>query len=231
MLEYHLTSVVAAIGLAALGFAVFIMVRKRRLDVVVALFLICVAAATIAAAVEVYPYGNVRQAMYLGPVVFLAVGCAVYASARSLPSRLGPAVVVFVGGLILLSGVYKIANDDPYQERVDVKPILATLDASATADDIVYVPYNSVQTIDFYTQPKPDNYYYGGCGSWEPLDACVGQIGAFLSATDVKRIWLAFYPREEVYKKLEALEESWGMEVSGVVETKGFSLWLIERGP
>ena len=110
MLEYHLTSVVAAIGLAALGFAVFIMVRKRRLDVVVALFLICVAAATIAAAVEVYPYGNVRQAMYLGPVVFLAVGCAVYASARSLPSRLGPAVVVFVGGLILLSGtsaVYK----------------------------------------------------------------------------------------------------------------------------
>ena len=230
MLEYHLTSVVAAIGLMALGFAVFIMVRERRLNVVVVLFVICVAVAILAAAVGVYPYGNVRQAMYLGPLVFLAVGCAVYASTHSLPSRLGQVVVLIAGGLILLSGVYKISTDDPYRERVDVRPILAALDASA-ADDVVYVPYNSAQTIDFYTQPKPDNYFYGGCGSWVPVAACIGEIKAFLSATDSKRAWLAFYPRDDIYNELEALQESWGMEVSVVDEAKGFALWLIDRSP
>ena len=94
-LIYHLSPIVAFAGLGGLcAVAVARFVAGFRIHPIVLLFAFSLAAAGAAAVMNVYPLGNVRHSVYLGPVVFAAFAYALYAPAVRFPPRTRAAWVV-----------------------------------------------------------------------------------------------------------------------------------------
>ena len=87
LLTYHLPEVVAIAALPA--FAIFLVVaflRKFQASAIAVLFSFCIAVSIGAAVLGIYPLGGIRQSIYIGPIVFLAVGVAFHWTASCLSS-------------------------------------------------------------------------------------------------------------------------------------------------
>ena len=80
--HYHTTEFLTIAGLAGLGIFLILSFRKARLDAITALFLTSFVIAAGAALLRLYPYGETRQCMYLGPIIFLGYGLAPFRSRR-----------------------------------------------------------------------------------------------------------------------------------------------------
>ena len=81
MFDYHTTELLTIVGLIGFGIFLIVSFRKARVDAVATLFLFAFAVAACAALLRMYPYGDTRQCMYLGPIIFLAFGHALHSIA------------------------------------------------------------------------------------------------------------------------------------------------------
>ncbi len=229
LLTYHLPWVVAIAALAALAvFLVAAFLRKFRGELpgsaLAVLFTLCIAVSVGAALLGIYPLGGIRQVVYLGPVIFLAVGVAIIWIADSLAALthrvwLAPALAVVAAGAIALAGVDAMRQDSPYRTRQDIKSVLAALEEQMREEDMVYTTFWAAPSIQFYhgEEGRPDNYYHAT--RWCPASAEPGLLPCLREMIDLvallpnvpDRIFL-IYDGISILKELELLGEQVSVE-------------------
>ncbi len=187
LLNYHLPPAVAVAAVAALAVMLAVSLRRRRFDAVAILALLAVGIAIIAALLTVYPLGDIRQNLYLGPVIFLAAGAALHWAAAGLAGLLRrawavPALGVVAAGGIALAGVSAMGQDNPYETSHDSKEVIAFLEEYAVAMDVVYVTIYAAPVFRFYQDEKPGNYHYGAAECWRTLEPCNHEMVQLIAA-------------------------------------------------
>ena len=212
LLTYHLPDVVAIAALAA--FAILLVAaflgkfRGSPHDGAIAvLFSFCIAVSVGAAVLGIYPLGGTRQVIYLGPIVFLAVGLAFQWTAGRLSSLVRrvwtrPVLLVAMAGAMVLAGVGAMRQDSPYQTRENIDPalavniesVLAVLKERVREEDMVYADWGAVPAMRFYqgNEERPANYHYGNSGwCWRSSKSCLREMAdlAHWSGIVDGRIW------------------------------------------
>ena len=171
LLTYHLPAVVAIAALVALALLLVATLfgkfqGKFPESAIAVLFALCLAISVGAALLGLYPLGGIRQVIYLGPIIFLAVGVALYCTAVSLAGLtrrewLAPAVAVAVAAAIALAGVGAMVQGSPYQTNQNTQAAFAFLEERVREGDLVYASRSVVQPLRFYQEKaaRPANYY------------------------------------------------------------------------
>ena len=142
--------------------------KRKQVDAIATLALIAVGVAIFAALLTLYPLGGIRQNIYLGPIIFLAVGVAFHWTAGYLSSLtrrgwLATGLAVMAAGAITLAGVGAMWQNNPYNTDQNLKSVLAVLDERVQEEDMVFVVYWAAPAMEFYRgkEAGSDNYYYG----------------------------------------------------------------------
>ena len=235
LLTHHLPPVVAMAALVAFAIVLAASTLGKSQGTpparaVLVVFSFCIAIAVAAVLLGLYPIGLTRHAIYLGPIVFLAVGVAFHWTADVLSSLTRrrwsvPALFVMTGATAL-AGVNNIREDSPYQASEDVKSVLAVLKEEVREEDTVYLGWGAAPTAQFYLmeEGKPANYHYGTAGwCWRSLNACLREM-ADLAFWPGGRIWFVAL-RLPMAELEEALPD---VSIEEVVSSGWSSLYLIE---
>ncbi len=183
LLTYHLPEVVAIAALTA-GALLLAAASFRKFqgefpgNAIAVLLALCLAISVAVALLSLYPLGDVRQVIYLGPVVFLAVGVAFQGAAGGLAGLmrrgwLAPALVGVVAVAIALAGVDNLRQNSPYGTSYDAQAVFAFLEENVAEGDLVYVTGSSAPSVQFYQAEKPSNYYYGRGNCTRVFDPCL----------------------------------------------------------
>ena len=196
LLTYHLPAVVAIAALVALALLLVAMLFSKfqgKLPdrAIAVLFALCLAISVGAALLGLYPLGGIRQVIYLGPIIFLAVGAAFHGTAVSLAGLtrrewLAPAVAVAVAAAIALAGVGAMVQGSPYRTNQNTQAAFAFLEERVRAGDLVYASRSVVQPLRFYQEKaaRPanyySNYYYGTQWCAAPGEPCLQDVADLL---------------------------------------------------
>ena len=239
MLNYHLPPLVAILTLAVLalwlvaGGLESLAARRRAVGapsapgpwvkeerVIFTLFLLALTIATLAAVAKRYPLGATAQNIYLGPVAFIAAGCAISALGRRLfaftrPTWLAPALLIAAVG----ATGYVQWRDNPYQsagllplEKQNTLPVIVTLGRQANTGDQFFVSSERAPIVKFYLRRELeghlDNNYYGKESCWDSNASCAFEIvdKALYHLGDKASNWLVFHSAQTAAVR-QALEQ------------------------
>ena len=204
LLKYHLPEVVAIAALPA--FAILLVaafLRKFQDGAIAVLFSFCIAVSVGAAVLGIYPLGDIRQSIYLGPVIFLAVGLAFHSGADALASTarqawLGPLLIVLSVSAIVLSGVDAIRRIDLYRPHEKGEEILSVLQEHAQEDDVLYYHRDMREVIEFHGKLNRGRLVFDGkVYCWYGEELCLQEmIDEITPWIGRNRLWLVSrYPR------------------------------------
>ena len=198
LLIYHMPPIIAMAALLVFGALLALSLKRRRFNALALLCLLALGIALCAAFVSAYPLGDVRQCLYLGPIVFLAVGGAFHslvddvgALARRASAAAALTVVACVA--IAFAAYADIQQRNVYHSDDNIKQVFAILEERAQEGDGVYVSAWEFPLVTFYKREKPANYYYGREVCWESSGrGCVDEVfGEMFSAFgSARRIWM-----------------------------------------
>ena len=196
LLTYHLPELVAMVALPA--FAILLVAAflgkfqgKLQDGAIAALLSLCVAVSVGAVLLGIYPLGGIRQGIYLGPVIFLAVGVAFHWIAGCLSSlthlaRLAPALAAAAAGAIALAGVGAMRQDSPYTSPAKGEDVHAFLEQNMQEGDWVFVPPTYISVMRFYRRATSSRHQYikverAGC-SGEALKKCIQEMAVLVAS-------------------------------------------------
>ena len=236
LLTYHMPPIAAVAALlAAEGLlAAWALRQFRGINAVALLCAFALGAALCAALTGAYPLGDIRQCLYLGPLIFLAMGGAFHsligAAAAALRRRwVAAALTAAVVGIVALAGANDIRQRDLYNSPENyIKGIFAILDERAQEGDAVYVSQWGVPLVAFYKKQRPDNYFYGEVVCWESSGrGCVSAVfdEMFGELSAAPRIWMIHTASVETREALE--KRSSEIRVEEAVSRGGTTLHLI----
>ena len=206
LLTYHLPEVVAIAALPA--FAILLVVvaflgkfrGKLQASAIAVLFSFCIAISTGAAVLAIYPLGGIRQGIYLGPIIFLAVGLAFHSGADALASTarqawLRPLLIVLSASAIVLSGVDAIRRTDFVQAHDKGEEIVAVLQEHAQEDDVLFYSGDMRPLIEFHRKPNRGRLvFYGKVACWIGEGLCLQEmIDEITPSIGRSRLWLVSY--------------------------------------
>ena len=207
LLTYHLPEAVALAAIPVFTFllvAVFLRkLQAKILDRAIAvIFLLCIAVSAGAALLGIYPLGDIRQVIYFGPIIFLAAGVAVHATAANLAGLLRwtwliPALTIAAAGAIALAGVSDIRLDSPYQTRENTKAVISFLEERIAEDDFVFVTSYAAPVMKFYQGEKPRNYFYSKVGCRDTYEQCNREMVSLVDSLPnvPNKVFLVYRPR------------------------------------
>ena len=164
--------------------------RRREFSAVTILAFTSILITMVAALARAYPYGGIRQCLFLAPVLalFAAIAFAdLLAGLGRFYSQVG------VGGLLILiviSGGRQIIKSSPYQEVEDIRSVLGELAKFSTPNDQVYVYSGAEPAVDFYLHRKDSRFVYGKYHREDPQK--YGPELLALIDSDTNRTWLVF---------------------------------------
>ena len=201
----------------------------------VLLFCWGMAAAVAASVLGIYPFGGLRQTIYLAPVALLMLGLALHWAAGGLAAlvrwRWAPAGALAVAaGLIAYAGFADIQQRNPYRVSRDLATVSAELRKRARFDETVLIPRIHVPALDFHQGGRPVNQHYGvGYCDWLSTEGreCIGKM---LDAVDyANRILLVHFNSEDYTQAipLRLLEWRAGAEVERIDLPGGLSLYVV----
>ena len=202
LLTYHVPVAVAAIAtltaFALLFFAEFRRQLQRQFrDNAIAIVLSLAIAVSVAAVVlGIYPLGDIRQGIYLGPVIFLAAGVAFHWTAGYLSSLtrrawLAPALAAAAVCTIVLAERDDIRRADVYRPHDKMDEILAVLQERAQESDVVYVSRFMTATMEFHPPLESETATIDAkvhCG--DSLQLCFSEMIAAISPKSGRKLWL-----------------------------------------
>ena len=201
---YHLPGELFAVfALTALSVSLLLAVaRKLRARTVTngEIPLLCVIVLVVmvgASALDLYALGAIRQSLFLGPVLFVAIGHALEdaltlwrPNGAAGAGRLRTASTVLTVGVVAAAGANALVHTDhPYADSRARAEVLARIGREVQDDDVVYISKASVPIFTFYNETKPDNYHYGEFCSWGSAEGCVGELSN-LPLSETGRLWL-----------------------------------------
>ncbi len=205
LLTYHLTEAVAVAALPA--FAILLVVAflgkfrgKLQASAIAVLFSFCIAASAGAAVLGIYPLGGIRQSIYLGPIIFLAVGLAVHSGADALASTarqawLRPLLIVLSASAIVLSGVDAIRRTDFVRAHDKGEEILSVLQERVQEDDVLYYGSDMRHLVEFHGKPNQGRLAFDGRAiCWQADELCFQEmIVEIAPKIGRSRLWLVTY--------------------------------------
>ena len=170
---------------------------KLGAGAIAVLFSFCVAVSAGAAVLDAYPLGGIRQGIYLGPIVFLAVGLAFHSGADALASTarqawLGPLLIVLSASAIVFSGVDALRRMDLYRPHDKGEEILSVLQERAQEDDVLYYNRDMRELIKFHGKPNWGRLVFDGkVGCWHGEELCLQEmIDEITPWIGRSRLWL-----------------------------------------
>ncbi len=178
---------------------------------------------------HVYPYGPIRQCLFLAPVVCLFASASLAEVAdwfRDLARSLVFAVMVAV---VIVSGAFQIRSQKPYAEVEDIQQVLQALRIHREPGDAIYIYAGAVPAVDFYVNPRDPHFMYGDFNHDTP-DKYIEEISLGLEP-DAKRFWIVFshVHGDDDQRILQDLSPDW--TVQRVLAVTGSSLYLASRRP
>ena len=208
-LSWHLPDSAAAVGAAAFALALVGMALRRRFDAAGVSVALALAAAVSAAVLGLYPLGDTRPSVYLGPAAFIGFGFGINraidaAAAHGRGRRLSYALFAAA-----VAGLAIVAADDayktkPYSTNWNNEAAMSLLNKLARADDLVYASGGIAPNMEFYLVEKPGNYFFGTKRCADPLSGgCVPEIArAAREMGGAGRIWIAATKFDRLHKDL-----------------------------
>ncbi len=219
----------ALISAVAISLHVVWSVRARAVSPVVVLALTSFGITLICATFRVYPYGAIRQCLFLAPVLCLLAAESCVQSVNHFAGHLKALGLTAIVGVVIISGAVQIRSMAPYAEVEAIQGILAGLRSHIEPGDGVYVYSGAVPAVDFYIKERDERFTYGDFHRDVPREY-VPEILANLRP-GTTREWIIFshiYASEDRII-LSELSDNW--EVEPVLFTKGCGLYLAHRRP
>lgn len=138
-------------GLVVLGLA-FVLVEPGQpcAKAMRKLFICCMGVALIAAMAHQYPFGGVRQCLYLAPLVSVAIALGLYEFMVPLAAERIWLRFSLVVSVLILAGVFEIRTKNPYGETENPQLVLNRLKQLADPDDDIYIYYGARPAFEFY---------------------------------------------------------------------------------
>jgi uncharacterized membrane protein len=206
-------------------------VLKRKCDPVTLLVFTSVLITICASLVKIYPYGGIRQCLFLAPGITLFAGIVFADILQRLRGSLQPMVAVAFMVLILFSGYRGLLRQWPYAEIEDTRSVLKELASSCAPNDQVWVNHDAVEAVDFYLQGKDQRFIYGHFHGDAPQE----YVPELLASIDrnSNRIWLVFSHLEQPSDRSEkllivnSLRPAW--DVQSVVAPTNTELYVAHR--
>ncbi len=220
---------IAAFAVVGICFCLYWAVRSRIFPPLALLAFTSVGTVLVCAILHKYPYGPIRQCLFLSPVLCaLAAVCIVQLIDR-VRRPLRTSLFAGIVCVTVLSGGMQIRAMKPYAEIEDIQRILSALEVGAGPHDLVYIYPGAVPATDFYITPRDPRFLYGDYHQ----DAPNRYVTDILANADPRtgRLWLVF---SHVYRN----EDRWivgglsaGWEINPVLVAQGSSLYLARRRP
>jgi uncharacterized membrane protein len=203
----------------------------RRFDSITVLVFTSVSIAICASMASIYPYGGIRQCLFLAPLLILFAGIVFADLLQRFPVSWKPAATVAFLTLVLLSGYRGMLRQWPYSEYEDTLTILRYLDKSSGPNDEVWVNHDAVESVDFYLQRKDHRFIYGKFHGDAPQKYVPELIGSIDRRRD--RVWLVFshlqQPSDHAEEQLivNSLPSNWDVHL--VVAPVNTALFVANR--
>lgn len=180
------------------------------------------------ALLRLYPYGGMRQCIYLAPVLILVAAAALDRFAQQFSASRQNVVLVAMVMTILLAAKIDLLDSrtNPYSVIEDIKPVLEELTRSIQPDDQVYLYYAAKPAFEFY-KFRRGHLIYGRSHHADPGNY-VTELQKGMDR-DTARLWLVFthVVNNEDSVILHGMEQDWSIEQT--VDAKGAALYLAQR--
>ena len=203
--------------------------RRRKCDAVAILAFTSALIAAAASIAGVYPYGGIRQCLFLAPALALFAGVVFADLSERFNGSCRQAAILGVMALIFLSGGRGIFKSSPYREVEDIQSVLKELSRSSAPSDQVYVYPGAGPAVDFYLHGKDPRLIYGKDHRDAPQKYVPELLASINRHTD--RVWLVFSHiyGSEGQEIVDSLRSGW--DVQRVVATTGAALYVARREP
>jgi hypothetical protein len=177
----------------------------------------------VCASLHLYPYGAIRQCLFLAPVLCLFASASLASLANRFRGAVSWAVFAAMVCVIVGSGALQFRKVKPYAEVEDIQQVLLALRTRVQPGDRVYVYPGAVPAVDFYVKQRDGRFIYGDFHQQMPQQHVL-QILAHLSPQNDK-LWIVFSHiyRDEDERILHDLRADW--KVDPVLSVTGSALY------
>jgi uncharacterized membrane protein len=203
-------------------------IRDRRFETITLVTFSCVLIVVCTSLARVYPYGGIRQCLFLSPLLALFAGCSLASLLQPLRPNLRPIAAAVILAIISLSLLRTMRHSSPYEEFEDTKSVIRELAQSCEPSDQVWVNHDIVPPFQFYFPAKDQRFVYGKVHA-DPKEDLQQLFGAIDPHTD--RLWLVFSHMADgpAGEKLivKALQPDW--DAKQVMSATNVALYLARR--
>lgn len=203
--------------------------RARKYEPLALLVFTSVLITMCASVVGIYPYGGIRQCLFLAPVMTLFAGVVFADTLKQFRGSWRSFGSLALMSLILFTGYRSLRRPSPYAEVENISRVLTALHHSIAQGDRVYVYYGAKPALDFYWPRLGPNFVFGKSHRDDPQKYVPDLLG--LVGPHTSRIWLVFshvYDSEE-HEIVDGLRSHWN--VRRVVAATGAALYVANRKP
>ena len=217
----------AAISTIAIAICLVTSIRTRTVSPLAVLTFTSCGIVLICSLRHLYPYGGIRQCLFLAPVVCLFASESVVQVVNKLSTRAAPLVFATVICVVIVSGALQIRLVKPYMEVEDMQQVLRSLQAHVQPGDNVYIYPGAVFAVDFYVKERDPRFIYGDYHQQTPEKYVPEMMNGLGSKTN--RLWIVFSHvyRDEDRHILRDLNRDW--DVEPVLSATGAALYLATR--
>jgi uncharacterized membrane protein len=207
-------------------------VIRRQLEPLTTVVFSSFAIIVCAALAKIYPFGGIRQCLFLSPGLILFAGVVFADLLRQVRGVWRNLAVVSLLAIILFSGYRGILRQEPYAEYEDTLSVLRELKKSAAPNDLIWVNHDAVEAVDFYLEGSDPRFVYG---KYHPNpEDYIPEVSAAI-APKYNQVWLIFshlqQPSDFKEKELIVgeLQSTW--KVQSVLSPKNTELFVARRKP
>jgi len=219
----------AAASISVLAILIYLIasIRKRIMPPLVVLACTSCGIVLLCSLLRLYPYGRIRQCLFLTPVLCLLASESLVRVASRFTGRANSLVFIVIVCIVFVSGAYQIRLEKPYAEVEDIQQVLLSLQSKIQPGDDVYIYPGAVYAVDFYVKQRDPRFIYGYYHQ-KAQEKHVPEIMAGLDP-GAKRLWLVFSHiyRNEDQRILQDLSKEW--KVEPVLSVTGSALYLATR--
>lgn len=220
---------VASISVFALLIYLMASIRRRTLPPLAVLALTSCGIILLCSLLHLYPYGGIRQCLFVAPVLCLLASEGIVQVANRITGRASSLVFAAIVCVVVVSGALQIRLLKPYAEVEDIQQVLHSLQSHIEPGDAVYIYSGAVFAVDYYVKERDPSYMYGAYHRKAP-EKYIPEIQAGLDP-GANRLWIVFSHiyRDEDRRILQDLSKDWNVEP--VLTVTGSALCLATRRP
>jgi hypothetical protein len=202
--------------------------RARVVSPLIVLALTSFAIVLASAILGLYPYGPIRQCLFLAPVLCLLGSTSLVQIANSVAGALNKTVFVTIACVVVVSGVFQVRSMKPYAELQDIQKVLGELWNHLEPGDGVYVYSGAVPAVDFYIRERDPRFTYGNFYRRAPQQYVRELLACLPPGTS--RTWILFshVHQDEDQRILRDLSGDWRVEPT--LLARGAALYQARHG-